>query len=496
MAVSNRLPIILKRKKDKWSIEPGSGGLVTALAPVLKNRGGLWIGWSGGTNDADLAGLMDLASRHAGYSLFPVPLTREEVQDYYYGFANEIIWPLFHDLQTRCNFIPGYWYQYLKINQRFAEVTAMRSRETDYIWVHDYHLMHLAHFLKEIDEHRQMGFFLHIPFPPLDIFMKLPWRTQILKALLKYDLVGFQTLRDRRHFLQCVQNLIEGVKVRGRGPVTTANLGGREIRVGAFPISIDFNAFARNAASDEVSDTAWYLHEALPDRQVILGVDRLDYTKGIPERLQAFKSALERFPELRGKITLVQVVVPSRERVEEYQMLKSEIERLVGEINGRFTSSGWVPIHYLYRSLSPYELLAYYRLAEIALVTPLKDGMNLVAKEYCACNLEENGVLILSEFAGAAAQLHRWAIMVNPYDIEGVSNAIHRAFHMNPGERKAKMRRLRRAIKRRDIFWWVNTFLKAALSRDLYSFPPIMEDYIPRTPLDVESGERDQPPES
>ncbi len=495
VAVSNRLPITLKLEKNEWSIEPGSGGLVTALAPVLKNRGGLWIGWSGGTNDADLAGLMRPASIHAGYSLFPVPLSQEEVKDYYYGFSNEIIWPLFHDLQTRCNFIPRYWYQYLTVNQRFAEVTSMHSRESDYVWVHDYHLMHLAHFLKQMGEQRQVGFFLHIPFPPLDIFMKLPWRAQILKALLEYDLVGFQTLRDRRHFLQCVQNLIEGAKIRGRGPVATVHLHDREVRVGAFPISIDFNAFTQKASSNEVSDTAWYLHEALPDRQVILGVDRLDYTKGIPERLHAFNSALERFPELRGKITLVQVVVPSRESVGEYQLLKSEIERLVGKINGKFTSSGWVPIHYLYRSLNPYELLAYYRLAEIALVTPLKDGMNLVAKEYCACNLEENGVLILSEFAGAAAQLHRWAIMVNPYDIEGVSNAIHRAFHMNHGERKAKMRRLRRAIKRRDIFWWVNTFLKAALARDLYSFPPIMEDYIPKTPLEVESGERDQPPE-
>ncbi len=492
MAVSNRLPIRLNREGDKWSIKPGSGGLVTALAPVLKNRGGLWIGWSGGTNDADLAGLMGPASRQAGYTLFPVPLSEDEVRDYYYGFANEIIWPLFHDLQTRCNFLPRYWYQYLKVNQRFAEITALYSRETDYVWVHDYHLMHVAHALKEMGVERQVGFFLHIPFPPLDIFMKLPWRAQILKALLEYDLLGFQTLRDRRHFLHCIQTLIPGVKVRGRGPVAKAYVGDREVRIGAFPISIDFEAFARDAASKEVADTAWYLHEALPERQVILGVDRLDYTKGIPERLYAFKDVLERFPELRGKISLVQVVVPSREEVAEYQTLKSEIERLIGEINGRFTTSGWVPIHYLYRSLDRYELLAYYRLAEIALITPLKDGMNLVSKEYCACNLEGNGVLILSEFAGAAAQLHRWAIMVNPYDVEGVSNAIHRAFHMNHGERKAKMRRLRRAIKRKDIFWWVNTFLKAALSRDLHAFPPITEDYIPQAPTETPLEDRRQ----
>ncbi len=453
---------------------------------MLRNRGGFWIGWSGGTNDADLAGLMEPASKTAGYTLFPVPLTQEEANDYYYGFSNEIIWPLFHDLQTRCNFLPRYWYQYLKVNKRFAEVTAIHSRETDYIWVHDYHLMHVAHALKEKGIKRQVGFFLHIPFPPLDIFMKLPWRAQILNALLEYDLLGFQTLRDRRHFLQCIQTLIGGVRIRGRGPVVTAYVGNREVRVGAFPISIDFKSFVKDASSKEVADTAWYLHEALPDRQVILGVDRLDYTKGIPERLYAFKDALERFPELRGKISLVQVVVPSREGVLEYQNLKSEIERLVGEINGRFTTSGWVPIHYLYRSLDRYELLAYYRLAEIALITPLKDGMNLVSKEYCACNLEENGVLILSEFAGAAAQLHRWAIMVNPYDVEGVSNAIHQAFHMNHGERQARMGRLRGAIRRRDIFWWVNTFLKAALAKDLHAFPYVMEDYVPKLDMNRE----------
>jgi alpha,alpha-trehalose-phosphate synthase [UDP-forming] len=477
VAVSNRLPISLVKGTDGWEIRPGSGGLVTALAPVLRNRGGLWIGWSGGAHTG-LDESMASASREAGYDLFPVPLTDGDVRDYYHGFSNEVIWPLFHDLQTRCNFRREYWYRYLEVNRKFAEVTAQHTRASDYVWVHDYHLMHLAQSLKELDVVRKAGFFLHIPFPPLDVFLKLPWRAQILTALLEYDLVGFQTLRDRRHFVQCLQYLRPGVRVAGRGGMITVHKGEREVRVGAFPISIDFAAFARDAASQGVTDGAWYLHEALPERQVVLGVDRLDYTKGIPERLEAFRVALTRFPELRGKIVFVQVVVPSREKVPEYQALKAEIERLVGEINGQFTQSGWVPIHYLYRHLDRWELLAYYRLAEIALITPLKDGMNLVCKEYCACNLERNGVLILSEFAGAAAQLHRWAIMVNPYDAEGVSNAIYQAFNMASSDRNARMQRMRARIRRRDIFWWVNSFLRAALARDLHQFGP-GEDYVP-----------------
>ncbi|MBW1669797.1 MAG: trehalose-6-phosphate synthase [Deltaproteobacteria bacterium] len=482
VAVSNRLPIRLVHGSDGLEIKPGEGGLVTALAPVFRNRGGVWIGWSGGTDDEDLSGLMEPASREAGYRLYPVPLSADEVGDYYYGFANEVIWPLFHDLQTRCNFKPRYWHQYLNVNRKFAEITKKHSSETDYIWVHDYHLMHMAHSLKALGIERNTGFFLHIPFPPADIFMKLPWRAQILRALLEYELVGFQTMRDRKNFFQCLRYINPGIRISGRGSVVTVIAGDKRVRVGAFPVSIDHDAFVRDAESKEVSDMAWYLHEALPNRQIILGVDRLDYTKGIPERLEAFKDALSRFPELQGKITLVQVVVPSREEVPEYQMLRAEIYRLVGEINGKFTRSGWVPIHYLYRSLDRAELLAYYRLAEIAIITPLKDGMNLVAKEYCACNLEENGVLILSEFAGAAVQLHRGAIMLNPYDVEGMSNAIHQAFHMDQSERHERMHRLREVVRHRNIFWWVNNFLKAALAKDLRAFPAV-EDYMLEIPL-------------
>ncbi|MBU1948183.1 MAG: trehalose-6-phosphate synthase [Candidatus Eisenbacteria bacterium] len=471
VVVSNRLPVSLIGSGDEWAVRPASGGLVTALAPVLRNRGGLWVGWPGTAGQMDLEETLGSASLEVGYRLRPVYLTEDDVHDFYHGFSNEIVWPLFHDLQTNCNFMPEYWHNYLDVNRKFTKVVAAGCSENDYIWVHDYHLMHLANSLRAKDISNRIGFFLHIPFPPIDIFLKLPWRFQVLQALLEYDLVGFQTMRDRRNFLQCLRHLIPEARAHGRGPVVSARYHDREVRIGVFPIGIDYNEFAGVAESPEVSDRGWYLHEALPDRQIILSVDRLDYTKGIPERLEGFRRALMRYPELHGRVTLVLIVVPSREEVPRYQKLKTRIERSVSEINGEFTKPGWVPIHYLYRHLEREGLIAHYRVAEIGLITPLKDGMNLVAKEYCACDVEEKGVLILSEFAGAASQLHRGAILVNPLDYDGVADAIHRAFLMGREERRLRMSKMRDTIRRTNVFWWVDSFLNAAFSKNLNDFP-------------------------
>lgn len=482
--VSNRLAIVVDRESNgQWSIKPGSGGLVTALGPVLRDRGGQWIGWLGFSgqgvmDDAALCDLLDQGSRETGYTLKPVNLTEEDIQKYYFGFSNEILWPLFHDLPTRCNFDPSYWKVYERVNTNFAQVVAANTRAEDYVWVHDYQLILVAHALHLMGIQRQTGFFLHIPFPPLDGFVKLPWRFQILNALLRYDLVGFQTMRDRRNFMDCVRMLMPKTRVVGHGHVARCLTPEHEMLVGVFPISIDFKQFAETAASREVQDQAWIVHANLSERQLILGVDRLDYTKGIPLRMQAFANAMDRYPELLGKVTLIQVVVPSREEVPEYEALRREIERLVGEINGRFNQVDWSPIHYIYRSLSRVELLAYYRTCEIALITPLKDGMNLVAKEFCACSIENNGVLILSEFAGAAAQLHSGAILVNPFDIEGVADAIYQACCMDETSRRSRMEQMRRSIQRHDIFHWVNAFLRAGLHKDLNQFPRI-EFFVP-----------------
>jgi len=484
VVVSNRLPVVLtKAGAGTWSIRSGSGGLVTAMGPVLRDRGGLWIGWPGiaaedRPDNKSLDELIAKGASRSGYALKYVHLGKEEIDNYYYGFSNEILWPLFHDLFSHCNFDPVYWEAYQRVNTKFAQFVIDNTQPDDYVWVHDYHLILAAREMRRIRSRKHIGYFLHIPFPPLDIFLKLPWRFEILEALLEYDLIGLQTVRDRRNFIGCVRALL-GYKASGRGQISSILIKDREVRVGVFPISIDYRDFSEFAKTQDVSDQAWIIHANLPKRQLILGVDRLDYTKGIPQRLLAFDNALARYPDMLGKVALIQVVVPSREDVDEYEKLKQQIERLVGEINGRYTRVGWTPVHYIFRSLSREELVAYYRTCEIALITPLKDGMNLVAKEYCACSVEENSVLILSEFAGAAAQLYSGALLVNPYDRQGVADAIYQALTMSQEDRRKRMRRLRALIRRNDIINWVNSFLKAGIAKNLDDFPH-MEFFVPR----------------
>jgi alpha,alpha-trehalose-phosphate synthase [UDP-forming] len=463
VVVSNRLPITFKEDgAHRWQIQPSPGGLVTALAPVLSHRRGLWIGWAGAPKHADISKQMAIASKGIGYTLRAVTLTEEEVDQYYHGFSNEILWPLFHDLQSLCNFDPAYWQSYQAVNRKFANVVAGNVTKNDCVWVQDYHLFLAAKELRGMGKKSRLWFFLHTPFPSPDIFMKLPWRSQILEGLLEYDLIGFQTWRDRNNFIHCVEALVPGLNVDTRMRVATIAMSGRNTKVGAFPISVDFREIARQAADEKVERKASQFRQATGGHHVILGVDRLDYSKGIPERLHAFRNALERYPDLCGNASLIQLVSPSRAYIPEYQRLKSEIERLVGEINGRFSQPGWIPVHYMSRNLNHGELLAYYRAADVALITPLKDGMNLIAKEYCAANIDERGVLILSEFAGAASQLRGHSLLVNPYDVEGVADAIQSACSMKTDERRRRMKGLRQAIAKRDIFRWANAFLTAA----------------------------------
>ncbi len=478
VVVSNRLPVALKEIDGEWKAIQGSGGLVSALAPVLRDRGGAWIGWTGAYEEIDYTQMLSGFTQNAGYDLWPVHLTEGQVNGYYYGFANEIIWPLFHDFQSRCNFRPEYWRTYLEVNRIFAKKVAEATTEDDYVWVHDYHLMHVAWMLKEMGVKRRMGFFLHIPFPSPDIYLKLPWRAKLIDALLEYRLVGVHTLRDRRNFSDCINIFKPESKMRGRGPVLTVTSEWGNTDVGYFPISIDYKNFSATAKKPKVKKMAGDFQKALGKRTIILGVDRLDYTKGIPQRLEAIRAALQLYPELMGNISLVQIAVPSREEVPEYRILKERIEQLVGEINGQFTRPGYIPIHYQYRSLPREELVSYYRAAAMALVTPLRDGMNLVAKEYCACNMSRTGVLFLSEFAGAAAQLQNGAILVNPHDVEGVARAIHDAYYMDAQERRKRMRKMQETIRKFDIFWWVNSYMQAAFGRKLGDFPAMETDYF------------------
>ena len=460
--VSNRLPFALERTgTDEWIVTLSAGGLVNALGPVLRGRGGTWIGWPGVAGDIPDAPFAE-ATRDAGYEVVPVALSEAEHDEFYYGYSNEVIWPLFHDLQNFCHFEPAFWETYKAVNERYAEAIARHCEPEDFIWVHDYHLMYVAQALRERGVHAALTFFLHIPFPPFDIFAKLPQQQRLLRALLQFDLLGFQTRRDLRNFLQCVRHVMSEAKVLPGTGLQFIHLNGRKIRVGSFPIGIDFESFGKRAASEEVGQRVSELRAAFPGTQLILGVDRLDYSKGIPERLRAFRIALERYEDLRGRVVLIQNVVPSRVEIPRYHEFKDRIDRLVGDINGRFSTAIWLPVHYHFRHLDRDDLLAHYRACEIALVTPLKDGMNLVAKEYCACCVDkDDGVLILSQFAGAAEQLKPGAILVNPYDVEQVADAVFKVFCMSDAERAARMKRMRRVVRNEDVFWWVNSFLKA-----------------------------------
>lgn len=462
IVVSNRLPVSFEQEGDELKAKPSSGGLVAALEPLLQQHGGVWVGNAGSEDPEQTKVLLDRATEQQSYKYAPVFLSKEEQVNFYEGFANEVVWPLFHDLQSRCNFDPKYWDFSLRVNEKFAEVTASVAEEEDLIWVHDYQLMSVGEKLRRLKPQARINFFLHIPFPPPDIFLKLPWRKEILEALLIYDLVGLQTERDLRNFLGCLRSCTEGISVSRKGEFHSVRYQGRETVIGSFPISIDFQGFSSSAGEPEVRERLAQLHQEISEPRVVLGVDRLDYTKGIPERLKAFGTFLRQYPNYRSKVTLVQVAVPSRESILGYQKLREEIERMVTQVNGEFGEPGWVPIHYIYRSIPKTELLALYQLADVALITPLKDGMNLVAKEYCASRMDKQGALILSEFAGAAAELRTGAILVNPYDELGLADAINEALNMAGTEQRRRMIRMRNQIRRSNLNHWVTEFLAAA----------------------------------
>lgn len=470
--VSNRLPTVLEfeASQKQWSGKPGCGGLVSAMNPILEKRGGTWVGWPGMIREdahgyeSRLEELLDALGSQAGYTLESVMLNAEQVRDYYEGFANSVLWPLFHGFPNRCDFNPRYWKSYLKVNRRFAATLIDTLDAAQPVWVHDYHLLVVAEMLRSMGFEGRIGFFLHIPFPALENFIKLPWRAELMRALLAFDLVGFQSARDKRNFLECVERLVPQASISKIDSTATVSLSGHDanrVTVGVFPISIDFEDFEERARSGVVGRYIEVLRRDFGPNKMFLGIDRLDYTKGLVERFHAFEVFLREHPELCETVVLFQLVVPSRENVAEYQALKREIDRIVGRINGEFGTPSWQPIHYLYNTVSTEELTALYRFAAVAVVTPLCDGMNLVAKEFCASQIDGNGVLVLSEFAGAADEFHRDALLVNPYDTVGCARVMYKAVTMTRPERQERMRRLRHRVKTHHVFGWANQFVES-----------------------------------
>jgi alpha,alpha-trehalose-phosphate synthase [UDP-forming] len=471
VVVSDRLPIELTREEGKgWRVSPSGNALAAALKPVLRERRGVWVGWPGVASE-EVRGLRKVLTGfidEGGFSLRPVLLNAQERRLCYDGFSGEVLWPLFHDLPPESGFSPAQWQAFLRVNRKFARATAKtlaRGTAGDLVWVHDHLLMNLAAELRRLGATCRKAFFLHLPFPAPDLFRKLPWRERLLAGLLAFDQLGFQTERDLANFLAAVRQLAPAVRERDGQAALRGSLGGMavDLRAGVFPIGIDARRIAERAARPEVEARVAALRAALRGRRMVFGIDGLVRAKGIPEKLRAFAEALTRYPELRERIVLVQVAVPSQEDFPRRSALRGEVERLVGEINGYFGRPGWVPVHYLHRALDPDELLAYYRVADVALLTPLKAGMHLGAKEFCAANLEERGVLVLSEFAGAATQLADGALLVNPCDVQGTARALRQALRMKERERTRRMRRMREEVRRHDVSWWAGSFLAAAL---------------------------------
>lgn len=452
--VSNRLPVSVTLDGRDFKLKRSPGGLATGLASFHETHGSVWVGWPGAFVPTEDTGTRARITRRlAAIRCQPVFLSRSELDDYYRGFSNRTIWPLFHYFPALVEPTWPFWRSYRAVNERFADRVADVWREGDLIWVHDYHLMLVPALLRARLKTAAIGFFLHIPFPSSEVFRLLPWRRELLEGVVGADLIGFHTYGYARHFLSCIRHIL-GLEHR----FDRVAVDSRSVVVDVFPMGIDYERFNQGAAAIAVRRPKSDVAKSSPGRKLILSLDRLDYTKGIGERLESYDAFLEQQPEYRGKVELILLVVPSRTRVKRYQDLREQVDRAVGRINGRYGGIGWTPVHYLYRS-EPFErLVALYESADVALVTPLRDGMNLVAKEYVACQVDGRGVLVLSETAGAAEELAE-ALVVNPYDrLQNVA-ALAQALSMPEGEQVRRMHSMQHRLRRYDVRAWAADFV-------------------------------------
>lgn len=479
LLVSNRLPITVSEGSDGLQISESTGGLATGLRRLHHQTSGLWLGWPG-----DLSRLQPEQQRSAlahlkELHLAPLKASPEVFQRFYEGFSNQVLWPLFHYLLDRVHLDSSDWESYQQVNEDFAALIERHYQPGDLIWIHDYHLCLLPAMLRARLPEAKIGFFLHIPFPSAEVFRILPWRRAILEGLLGADLIGFHVFSYLRHFSSALLWIL-GLE----SEIDRVWYQGREVRLGAFPMGIDAEAFDAFGASAEVQAEAAALREAAGGRKILLGVDRLDYTKGMKRRLLAVERLLQKEPSLRDRVRFLQIAVPSRTTISDYHEIRRQVDSLVGQINGAYGSPSAVPIHYLYRAFSQRELASFYRAADVALVTPLRDGMNLVAKEFVATRGDLGGSLILSEFAGAANELGEGALLVNPYDIEQVSNTIQQALMMPDTERSSRMRSLRLRVFSESVHDWAKSFV------DELMVLPSPAEVQKQTRIQVPAGER------
>jgi trehalose 6-phosphate synthase/phosphatase len=449
--ISNRLPVKITEENGEYKLSPSEGGLATGLGAVYKKGNNIWIGWPG--IEVPKERQAEVTLKLAAYNLIPVFLTADEINFYYEGFSNEILWPVFHYLVTYAKFDEQYWEYYKSVNEKFRDVALNSLNKDDTVWIHDYQLLLLPCLIRTEEPHVTIGFFQHIPFPSFEIFRLIPWRKELIAGMLGADLLGFHTFNDVSYFLSSASRLSSS-----NLSDNVLNYKNRQIVVEAFPMGIDSENFDSLTRTEKVTKYVSSFKNSLKDLKTILTIDRLDYSKGILQRLQTFELLLDQHPEYIGKLALYMIVVPSRDTVPKYKELKDQIDQLVGNINARFRTINWVPIHYFYRSFSVEFLSAIYSTADICLVTPMRDGMNLVSKEYVASRTNDDGVLILSEMAGASKELND-ALIVNPNNMGDVMEAIIKAINMPLDEQVTRMKSMRAIVSKFNVYRWVKNFM-------------------------------------
>lgn len=463
--VSNRLPLQVKLEDSKLDIKPSIGGLATGMKSVHAEGNGIWVGWSGLTQDQLTPELEEeVKTAVTKEKCVTVPLTTEDVDNFYLGFSNKTLWPLFHYFMEYTTFERSEWESYKEVNQKFADVILENVNDGDTVWVHDYQLLLLPKLIRDKKPNISIGFFLHIPFPSFEIFRTFPWREELLEGMLGADLIGFHTYDYERHFLSSIKRIL-----RLEVNFNTIDYHDRTVTVDSFPMGIDYNKFYNAAMVNdsqqkkERSELQRRLDEHIKsdsDAKIILSIDRLDYTKGIPNRLKAFEYFLNKYPQFKEKVRLILLAVPSRSNVPQYQKLKRETDELVGRINGEFATVSWTPIWYFYRSMPFENLIDLYTTSDIALITPVRDGMNLVAKEYVATRTNQDGVLILSEMTGASKEMNE-ALLINPNNFDQIADTIKQAIEMPIEEQQNRIKILQERLQRYSVEKWAEEFLKA-----------------------------------
>lgn len=452
VVVSNRGAYTLEDTPAGEYAKPSISGLVSAIDPIIKSEGGSWVAWGGRFSETKKTkGVsLPLNGQQNKYAFHEVLLTKEEVELYYAGFANSCLWPILHSFVDKAEFHEKHWQTYQAVNQKYAQVVLETTDNLDLIWIQDFHLALLPKYIRAQRPSAKVSLFWHVPFPPVEVFSVMPWAKEIIKGLMDCDFIGFHT-EDYVHNFLHTANALLGAEVNYQ--TGTINWSGHHAKVAAIPIGIDCQEYDQITSNPEVKKKADEIRAAVGDKYIVLSVDRLDYTKGIPERLLAIEWLLENYPEYRSKLIFMQIAAPSRKDVPAYQSLKRQVEEIAGRINGKFNEDYHVPVRYMYQSFSKEDLVAHYMAADMALVTPLKDGLNLVAKEYVAAKSNGEGVLLLSPFAGAAEQL-KDALKTNPYSPELMAREIVAGLEMSVDEKKRRMNRLNKIVREQDIFWW------------------------------------------